>query len=213
MNEIAFVLVAEGTSDQVLLPVLEWLLKRHVLNFAVRPQFADLSKVPQKPKGLKDKIKVTLNLYENNCDLLFIHRDADTGSYEKRLNEIKTAIDQITDFNSLNIPVIPVRMTEAWLLLNENAIRRAAGNPSGNERLTLPGIKECERIADPKALLFDLLRRASGLKGRKLKNFSESISRRRVSNLIDDFAPLRSLTAFQNLEELIEQVSAENGWN
>ena len=31
--------------------------------------------------------------------------------------------------------IVPVRMTEAWLLLDESAIRRVAGRPHGDEPL------------------------------------------------------------------------------
>lgn len=49
------------------------------------------------------------------------------------------------------VPVIPGRMTEAWLRLDEAAIRRVAGNPNGRTKLGLPKLHEVESVADPKA--------------------------------------------------------------
>jgi hypothetical protein len=34
--------------------------------------------------------------------------------------------------------VVPVRMMEAWLLIDEMAIRRVAGNPNGRIPIELP---------------------------------------------------------------------------
>jgi hypothetical protein len=40
-----------------------------------------------------------------------------------------------------HIPVVPVRMTEAWLLADEFAIRSAPGNPNGTQSLDLPDLR------------------------------------------------------------------------
>ena len=80
----------------------------------------------------------------------------------------------------------------------EPAIRVAAGNPNGRMPLLLPTLRETEALVDPKETLRALLREASGLTGRRLKNFHASPLR--VSNLIDDFSSLRMLPAFQRLE-------------
>jgi len=57
-------------------------------------------------------------------------------------------------------------MQEAWLLLDESAIRRASGNPNEGMALTLPDPGGVECIADPKTTLHELLTRASGQAGR-----------------------------------------------
>jgi hypothetical protein len=46
--------------------------------------------------------------------------------------------------------VIPIRMTEAWLLLDEEAIRDSAGRPSSSVSLGLPLPQRVETIPDPK---------------------------------------------------------------
>lgn len=102
-------------------------------------------------------------------------------------------------------------MTEAWLLINEPAIRRASGNPNGTKPLNLPDLTALEQIQDPKQILFDVLRKASGLRGRRLKTFNMSECRIRVTELINDFSSLRELTAFQRLEEDIEKLK-QSGW-
>ena len=56
-----------------------------------------------------------------------------------------------------DICVIPVRMTEAWLLIDEKAIRIAAGNRNGTEILEIPKLHELESLPDPKKLLYELI--------------------------------------------------------
>jgi hypothetical protein len=101
---------------------------------------------------------------------------------------------------------VPVRETEAWLLFDEGAIRRAAGNPNGVSPLHLPRIAECEQLPDPKSVLFNTLIDASGLKGRRRRSFRPQNARARLGDLIDDFSPLRVLSAFQRFEIDVQRV-------
>jgi hypothetical protein len=72
---------------------------------------------------------------EYPCELLFLHRDADSAGRDKRLDEIHSWIKEAGVTASGVVPVIPVRMTEKWLLVDERAIRRAASNPNGSAAL------------------------------------------------------------------------------
>lgn len=110
------------------------------------------------------------------------------------------------------VSVIPARMQEAWLLFDELAVRTAAGNPRANQRLQLPNINKLEQLPDPKEILHGLLYEASGLTGRRLKQFSVHERVHRVSELIDDFSPLRALSTFQALKADIQQIIQEQGW-
>ena len=102
-------------------------------------------------------------------------------------------------------------MTEAWLLFDETAIRLAAGNPNGKNPLNLPDLSTIEQIPDPKNILFEILREASGLTGRRLKAFNMAESRIRITALVSDFSPLGKLSAFQRLERNISTLK-QNGW-
>lgn len=99
-------------------------------------------------------------------------------------------------------------MTEVWLLFNEAVIRTAAENPRGRQPIQLPDIAKLEQLPDPKSDLCQILRRASGFTGRRLKKFQarEREKIQRVAELIDDFSPLRTLSAFQLLEDEIEKI-------
>lgn len=212
MKELRYTLLSDGSSDKALLPLLTWLLRSHRVECAIQPNWADLRRLPKPPKTLSSRIISSLELYP--CDLLFIHRDAEKEPREKRVVEINEAISQAA--KSVQVPpavcVVPVRMQEAWLLFDEAALRRAAGNPRGCQPLELPDIAKLEELPLPKNVIYELLRQASGLPPRRLKKFSVNERVHRVAELIDDFTPLRYLPAFVTLEAEIEQVIKAQGW-
>lgn len=190
------------------MPILNWLLYQHCPDFAVQPAWADLGRLPKPPKTLPERISKALDL--NTCDILFIHRDAEKEPYETRLAEITKALEVLETPPA--ICVIPVRMLEAWLLFDESAIRRAAGNPNGRNNLNLPAARSMESIPDPKELLFTIIRESSGRHGTRLKKLNPHQCAFLVSQSIDDFSPLRSISAFQALENQLKSTLAANGW-
>lgn len=211
MKEIRYSVITDGPSDQALIPLLTWILRNYLVEYAIQPQWADLSRLPRPPKPLQDRIKVGLELFP--CDLLFIHRDSEREAYETRKQQIHEAVQKVKETKDfLSICVIPVRMQEAWLLFDESAIRLASGNPNGSSPLQLPRLAEIENQPDPKLILYSLLKEASGLQGRRLQKFSVSTSARRVAEFIEDFTPLRILPAFNALERDIANALSLGGW-
>ena len=208
MERLTYTLLADGASDRSLIPILTWLLRRHCGPLAIQAEFADLRRLPNAPKKLPERIRWAVDLYP--CDLLFVHRDAENASIERRLKEIADAV-RASGIHAVSIAVVPVRMQETWLLVDEAALRRAAGNPNGDERLTLPSIRQLERIPAKKRL-HELLRQASGLHGRHLRRFNRTLHGRRVADYIDDFRPLCRLAAFRRLAAEVERVVTERGW-
>lgn len=212
MTELRYTLLSDGSSDRALIPLLNWLLQIHLNDSAIQSQWADLRSLHRSLRDTFEKrIQLSIELYP--CELLFIHRDAERDAHEVRVNEVARAVANVRF--SVTIPticVVPVRMTEAWLLFDPVALRKAASNPNGRTPLQFPDMRRLEYEPDPKNLLYELLRQASGLSPRRLKRFSASDYTHRVSELINDFSPLRILPAFAALESAIETVIAEQGW-
>ena len=211
MDEIRYTLITDGSSDRALIPILTWVLREKGEVKRIQPEWAELRRLPHIPQTLGERILTAVDLFP--CDLLFIHRDAEGEVPDLRYEEIRNALKEAAtkDFQIPAICVVPVRMTEAWMLINESAIRFAAGNPNGTEPLNLPDVSALEQIPDPKELLFELLREASGLQGRRLKTFKMAESRTRITELIGDFSPLRRLKAFRRLEEDVSNLK-QSGW-
>lgn len=100
------------------------------------------------------------------------------------------------------VQVIPVRMSESWLLCDAQAIAKAADSPSANVKI--PKLKQIEQMAQPKDCLETLLFEAAGSPtGRRGKMFKNSLARRRVNlaSLIVDYSPLESLDAFVEFQK------------
>jgi hypothetical protein len=203
-------LLTDGPSDRALVPLIRWLLREHRGNTPVDLEFADLGRLADPPKDLSLRIERSIELYP--CDVLFVHRDAERASLARRVREIDNALKKSSRPEALPVvSVVPVRMTEAWLLIDEAALRVAAGNPRGRQQLTLPAVRELEGLPDPKAALHDLLREASGLRDRRrrLEHFERDLGRcvQRVAEQIENFSLLRQLDAFRALEKQVIGIS------
>ena len=200
MTELRYTLLSDGSSDRVLLYVLQWLLHQLVPQVALAPQWADFRMLPKPPWSLADRLRVCSDLYP--CDLLFVHRDAEGETREVRVQEIRHAVREVAwPVAPPPCCVIPVRMQEAWFLFNEaeRAIRRAAANPNGTVPLEFP--PDPEALPNPKKYLHNLLRSATGLPERRRRKFNVGTTVHRLAELIRDYSPLRQLSAFCSMEQ------------
>ena len=208
MDTRQFTLLSDGTSDRVLVPILQWMLLQHHPGFDWIGQCAELQGLRNRPKSLGDRIKAAHEFFPS--DLLFVHRDAERESLESRREEIESAVAMNSATSNLAwTPVIPVRMTEAWLLISETAIRGASGNPNGRIMLSLPAIGGLERVPDPKAILESLLVDACELSGRRRKKFRFPIHRARVPDFVQDWTPLLALPSAKVVFDEIEALKFE----
>lgn len=206
--------MSDGSSDRCLLYVLRWLLISNGVARAIQGSWADLGRLRNVPKQLGEKISLALQFYP--CDLLLIHRDAETKQPTDRRREIAKAVRQASAVMGQLPPaicVVPVRMSEAWFLFDDTAIRHAAGNPGGRKPLALPRIGQIETLPDPKDRLYDLIKQASGLNGRRLQRFNAAAAVLRLASIIDDYGALRALPAFRALEDELRAVVGNNRWN
>lgn len=211
MTRLNCALLGDGSFDRNLIPVLKWLIHnvsdKHQKNIEIEAfNYLDISMYRIPDKTLKTRIACIIEGKEQGIfdfNLLFVHRDAETEVWQMRRNEIEQAI-QSTDISIPWVAVVPVRMTEAWLLLEEHAIRKAAGNRNGSMSLNIPAIRTLERLPDPKQELYDLLRQASGARGRDLKKFNAAKAAHLVAEYISDYTPLYQLPAFAQLEIELE---------
>jgi len=207
LTSLTFTLLSDGSSDRALIPVLQWLLRQNSSR-DFEAQWAELRGLRKPPKALADRIHAALALYP--CDLLFVHRDAESLPRAARVEEIRKHLGPARE--QTTVCVVPIRMQETWFLFNEAAIRRAADNPQGTMKLALPPLPKLEDIPDPKDVLCSLLAEASGLRVGRLHRFFPEARIHRLSELIEDFSPLRRLQGFQALEKELRSTVAERSW-
>ncbi len=196
MRSISYALLADGSSDRAMLSVIRWTLQRLDSELLQATPGFEL-RLPKEP--LAEAIARCSQ--RHGPDLLFVHRDAERVPLAQRRLEIPTTSGPVPV-----VRVVPVRMTEAWLLIDESAIRLASGNPNGCARLALPRVRELERLPDPKKTLHELLLDASEARGRRRAKLRRDLSTavHRVAQLIDDFSQLAKLPAWQAFERELQ---------
>ena len=203
MKTLTATLMTDGSSDRVLLPLIQFLLDEHS-PLPHRTYFAE----GLHSGSLTSRLPAAMASFP--CDLLFVHRDAESDSVAQREREIDEAM-RLLNQPPHAIRIIPVRMTESWLLTDERAIRRAAGNPNGQDGLQLPAWDRLEALPDPKKVLFDALATAKSVGARRRAALRPEALRHRVSELIEDFALLRKLTSFQHFERQVAHFFQHQG--
>lgn len=189
---LTYTLLTDGSSDRTLLPIINWTLEQ-LPDIRFYSQHAEVSL--KHSAGLLRRAAAAIEIYE--CDILLVHRDAENQAVDQRIEEIQNALAEL---NKPYVPIIPIRMTEAWLLIDEQAIRSAANNPNGTVKLNIPRADRLEYLPDPKNILLENLKLASGLPPGRLRKFRPESCRHRVAELICNFNELRKLSAFQQFE-------------
>ncbi|MCM2421362.1 DUF4276 family protein [Streptomyces sp. RKAG293] len=189
--------IGEGSSDNGLVPHVESIGVRKGLAISVTVPDFGLLRLPT-GHSLPEKLRAARELH-GDYDLVVVQRDADRGAAQDRRDEIEKAVCAEWP-GLLHVAVVPVRMLEAWLLLDEACLRQVAENPRGRVSLDLPKSIAAERVADPKQLLKDSLARASECKGRRLAQFQKRFSqhRLRMLELLDPEGPVADLPSWQD---------------
>ncbi|MFJ9943708.1 hypothetical protein [Streptomyces erythrochromogenes] len=162
----------------------------------------ELNRLPNKPgHSVEDKLRAAQRLSDSGhaYDLVVIHRDSDREPPDRRRTEIAEAMAAVSP-GVAHVPVIPVRMLEAWLLLDQAAIREVAGNPNGKVPLNLPKPARVESVADPKAVLKQAIATASEERGRGLQKLQTrfSANRARLLQMLDREGPVGQLASWQS---------------
>jgi len=196
-RQITYLLIADGGTDRALIPIIDWTIRN------IDPEVDILEPDFLKRHG---PVKNYVEGLDSGAMLIFVHRDAEGETLAERLREFDDVSDQRV------IPVIPVRMSESWLLIDGSAIAAAADRPFA--MVTTPAVTTLEGLFDPKSRLEDLLVGATGgLTGRSLKRFKQSLVDRRidVSRRIEDYGLLDQLPAFQEFRRRLKDVYPYGG--
>ena len=207
-RSVSFAFLCEGSSDTGLIAHLETLL----VHFGAQ----EAAGMPDTRKGtIPDRLRQLLTEeIGTGIDMVFIHRDSDGPDREGREREICRGVEE-SGFPHPFIPVIPVQETEAWLLLDEQAIRDVVAS-KGKQPLRLPKPNAIEGTRKPKEILQKALLAASETSGRRLKKEKNSFNhhRRVLLQRLDPFGAVRDLPSWQRLERdikrALEQLENQN---
>lgn len=206
--------LADGPSDEPLGEHVRALAAAHGVRLdVVTPDFRRMDSPPG--LAVHERLACMLRI-DPDFDVLLVHRDAEKESPEKRVEEIDAGL-ALVGVSWPRVPIVPVRMTEAWVLLDEQAIREVAGRPTGSMAIGLPSARRVEGLPDPKASLVEALATASGLSGRRLKKFKRDFPAHRAQllTMLDRKGPVKQLSSWQALEaataEVMQQLVADRG--
>ncbi|NVI91964.1 hypothetical protein HUX53_33025 [Actinomadura sp. BRA 177] len=188
--------LGEGTSDSGITFHIRRIASDHGYRVAVTDPLVE--RLPQPARRTVQAKLEAIRDMGGQYELVAIHRDADNAGRGPRHQEIQRAVAAVMP-DVPCVPVVPIRMTEAWLMLDEACIRRVAGNPNGHMNLDLPKWRNVETVADPKARLREVLASASGLTGRKLNRFRQRFPehRRQLLERIEPTGPIVEVSSWQ----------------
>ncbi|WP_105973299.1 hypothetical protein [Streptomyces geranii] len=195
--------LCEGTSDMGLRSHIEgiaWDMGREI-----HVTVPELDRLPNKPgRSVANKLRAAQQLSdgENEFDLVVVHRDSDRERPDERRREITDAVSAVSP-GLAHVPAIPVRMLEAWLLLDQVAIREVAGNPNGRVALNLPRPARAESVPDPKEMLKQAIATASEESGRRLQKLQARFpeNRARLLQMLDREGPIRQLASWRSFTD------------
>lgn len=212
---VKFLLVCEGPSDRHIVPHLESLCVRAGAVEAIGDA-PDLGLLPRPPgKAIEEQAAAALRL-AGEVHLLFAHQDADRRDPEDVRRRIDARLSAVRGCPP-HVCVVPVQEIEAWLLLDERAIRAVAGRPRGTAHLGLPEPGRIESTPSPKEVLEAALAAASEASGARLRKVRSAFREHRsmLFQRLDVDGPIQSLPAWRRLvldvQRVIDLLQAEVG--
>lgn len=210
MRHLSSALYCEGTTDaHFLRPLLLRLCEGLAARSREPVEVADPLILVDEPrhKGLprSERIALAANAADGAWLVLFIHADADgRNGQTARVERVQPGIDRLAGTFGRNrqaVAVIPIRMTESWVLADTDALRQAIGTTRDDRALGLADalVHGADRVRDPKALLRDAFIAArphahAAQLSAYLGQIGEAVS----------FERLRRLEAFRQVESDLE---------
>jgi hypothetical protein len=158
MNTLVISLLPEGATDI-----------RFLSNIIIRTAFDILIEKAEGQIDVSDLI-ILNNSKKNGRDnqilqaakdsygyhILIVHSDADDNSdkeaFDNRINPWFSLVEEEIGKICKNlVPIVPIRMTEAWMIADKNTLKEEIGTDKDDHQLELNfPIKNVEIIADPK---------------------------------------------------------------
>jgi hypothetical protein len=204
--ELSLALYAEGPSDNRFLPlIIERTAQNIIDQYKLKGLHEDVDlsgvKIISKQQGKRDVCILSAAREACKYNALIVHSDADDKTSERAHKErIQPGFDLVLKLKSTEkvceylIPLIPVQMTEAWMLADGKALLNTIGADRSSQSPRLPKVSEIERDANPKHTLNEILRTAN-----LNRSSSKRSSYRRKLDVNDCYEPLASIIDLSKL--------------
>lgn len=194
----------EGTTDiRFLENIIRKSFEYAVLNCKSQIEVYPPEHLKKEGNGIVEQVVNMIKKYPF-FHVICVHRDADSPSKEDVLNNsINPAFRAVMELEENVcknlVAVIPVQMTEAWMLSNIDLLKEKIGTSKPNNELGLPNrLKAIETLSDPKSTINEAIRIAqiNQSKRRKKLTISQLYSPLSQELLVDDLLKLPSYAEF-----------------
>jgi len=199
MQQIIFGVYGEGPTDSRYFPTL---VERYLTAFCAR-EGIDIAILPsihisRRSGGFVESLKIVEQNYPE-LTYVFVHSDADAPDISNVLeHKWQPWLDECSEPKRW-VAVIPVRMTESWMLADRNALKSTFIISDTNLEEIL-GSQHPESIQNPKGVLAEIMRVG---RQKRIYGFEENIAQR------CDFSALERLPSFQFFQK---QLSNSLSW-
>lgn len=204
MKSVAVALYAEGSTDQLFLPEVIRRTAKQNLNQSGH-QYIDVKPVDPisfSKTGMKqDECILQAARRAANYNILIVHADADHHTADRALKErfnpgyllVQQAQEEVC---RCVLPIVPVQMTEAWMLADPEALIAALGTSKNAQELDLPlKAKLVETDSDPKKTLKMIVGKANTHRSRR-RHLEVTALYTLLSRTVD-LSRLRNVPAYQ----------------
>lgn len=180
MTTLVTALYAEGSTDQRFLPLIIQRTAVQILSQRGHTIVDVLEPMPVEPAKKDDRAQSILAVARqvHGYHLLFVHADADASSTTPALRQriepgvalIQAAQQRGETVCTDLVPIVPVQMTEAWMLVDRDALLSVIGTPPEHHNLDIPfRPQHVEQIADPKQQLARIFAEALASRTRRVR--------------------------------------------
>lgn len=144
--------------------------------------------------------------------VLCIHTDADAPTdadrFDNKVNPASAKIKMMSgEVCKIIVPVVPVQMTEAWMLADKDLLKSRIGATESNRELGFD--KHPEQIGDPKKVINDAIRTVQQERSRRHRNNSDIYALYHQIGESVSLDSLRQLPSFRKFEENVRNAFRE----
>jgi hypothetical protein len=216
MRAVTLALYAEGTTDGDFLPKIIERTTKSILSqhssqtIQVRLPYSKCNKPVEIVK--RDQCILYVARETASYDALIIHSDGDHRGYEQTLSElfqpgkklVLDAKDRNEDICADLVPLIPVRMTEAWMLADSDALCTVLGKKVEARTLGIPTkAKLVEKELNPKKALDHAIQVAYPHQSRDWKRFKAKLYKELGSQI-----NLKRLNEVPSYQQFVDDLTA-----
>ncbi len=174
----------------------------------------DITPLPTKKIGLDFEeyiIKATQDAISYGAHLMIVHSDSDKDTYEERILHkfvparramTESENTEVRDYEPYLIPIIPIRMIEAWMLADKPLLKAEIGTNLSDGDLGING--NPEEIGHPKETINNALRIAKKRATRKRKVEIDDISE--LYSIMGAKLSLSHLTRLSSYNKFVDEL-------